>query len=81
MTAVSVCLRQQLGTKIPVWLHFCLKATKDGTVIIGELFAEQVVKRSGESQQKVSLYRHVFNYRECFAQLGTLPISLITVHL
>ena len=46
---------REVAHKIPVWLHFCLKATEDGAVIIGELFAGPIAKRSSESKQKKSL--------------------------
>ena len=55
---MSVCLRNSgevAQYRITVWLHFCLKATEKGTVVLGVLIAGPLTKLSSESKQKKSL--------------------------
>lgn len=47
-----------------------MKATKDGAVIIGELFARPVAKHSSESKENVSLEKILAPGENVFAQLG-----------
>ena len=42
-----------MHTRIPVWLHFCLIATEDSAVIIGELFARLAANHSSEHAKVV----------------------------
>ena len=55
----------------PVWLHFCLKATEDGTVIIGELFARPVAKSYHKSRQKSIAPTCLLIQRICSTAYGT----------
>ena len=49
---VSTLTVRKQHTNIPAWFHFCLKVTKNGVMIIGELFAKPVAKHSHKSRQK-----------------------------
>ena len=67
---VSTLIVRKQHTNIPAWFHFCLKVTEDGIMIIGELFAKPVAKRSHKSRQK-SIAPVCLLIQKMFAQHGT----------